>query len=183
MKRILAAVILVLGMTIGLAMPASAGAKERDAAGGGAFTLNPTCDPNGGEFACEFDAEALTLNVTLSNPGITTGTFKGTQLFTADFLVNVIDNTFEMTGIVVWNGRVKACGVGTVVYDVFGSGYLEADGTAFFEVNHQTINPIGTTLPIDGFLDLPGLAPTDPETGIGELAYTGQYTCDHSHAG
>lgn len=182
MKRKFSMMTLVLAMTMGLASPASADAKVRTAEGGGFFTLNPTCAPFG-DPACDFNPETGVLNITLSNPGTTTGTFKGTQLLTADFLLNTADNSFEMYGTIVWNGRVKACGVGTIVYDVVASGFLDETATANFLVNRQTINPTGTTLPIEGFLDLPGASPTDPDTMMGAIDYTGEYLCDHSNSG
>lgn len=182
MKHGLAIVVLALGMAIGLVVPASGAAKVRTAEGGGVFTLNATCVAFG-DPPCAFDEETGDLTITLSNPGTTTGTFKGTQLLTADFVLNVFTQTFEMDGTIVWNGRVKACGVGTIVYDVVASGFLDEFGTANFEVNLQTINPIGTTLPISGFLSLPGPAPTDPDTMMGAIDYTGEYICDHSKNG
>lgn len=176
--------ILVLGiamaMMLALAAPAVAKVKTRQAEGSTMFTLNPTCDPAS---TCAFDPETGILTITLLNPGMKTGTFKGTQLLTADFLLNAFTNEFTYSGTVVFNGRVKACGVGTVVFDVVGNGFLEEDGTANFVVNDQTIIPAGTTLPIEGILREPGALPTDPETGVGFGSYEGEYTCDHSGKG
>lgn len=181
MRRGLWIAAVVAGMMIGLTAPASAEpAKVRHAEGGGVFTLNPTCDPAAG--TCAFDPTTNVLTITLENPATTTGTFKGEQVLTADFMLDTDDGSFEMFGTIVWHGRVKACGVGTIVYDVVGSGALDPAGTAIFEVNRQTIDPDGTTLPIDGFLDVPGAAPTD-ENNMGPINYTGQYSCDHGQGG
>ena len=165
---------------LALAVPASAKVKERAAEGSTTFTLSPTCDPAS---TCAFDAGTGVLTITLLNPGTKTGTFKGTQLLTADFKLNVFTNDFTYSGTVVFNGRVKACGVGTVVLDVVGSGFLQEDGTANFVVNDQTIIPAGTTLPIEGILREPGALPTDPVTGVGFGSYEGEYTCDHGGSG
>ncbi|MDH3471794.1 MAG: hypothetical protein OEM94_10810 [Acidimicrobiia bacterium] len=181
MRRVLVLTI-VMATMLALAAPVSAKVKERQAEGGTMFTLNPTCDPSLADpaTACDLDLGTGILTLTLLNPGTKTGTFKGTQLLTADFLLNVFTNEFTYSGTVVFNGRVKACGVGTVVMDVVGEGFLDADGNATFIVNDQTINPALSTLPIEGILREPGFLPTDPETGVGSGDYEGEYTCDHS---
>lgn len=176
MKR-LAVLALAVGLIMGMAAPASAKVKTRDASGTTTFTLTPQCDP---EVNCEFDLATGVITIPLLNPATKTGTFKGTQLLTADFMLNTNDGSFVLIGTVVFTGRVKACGVGTVVFDAYGEGSLDQDGTAVFAVNSETVNPVGTTLPISGQLDSPGALPTDPETNIGSAPYTGEYSCNHS---
>jgi hypothetical protein len=94
--------------------------------------------------------------------------------------LDTTDGSFVMIGTVVFNGRVKACGVGTVVFDAYGEGFLDETGNAVFEVNSETVNPVGTTLPISGQLNSPGALPADPDTGVGSGPYSGEYSCDHS---
>jgi hypothetical protein len=176
MKRI-AVVAVVVGLMMAMAAPAPAKVKSRNAEGTTTFTLNPQCTPG---VDCEIDFDTFVMTIPLLNPATKSGTFKGTQVLDADFMLNVVDNTFVMEGTIVFNGRVKACGVGTVVFDAYGAGYLMEDGSAYFEVNRETVNPAGTTLPITGVLNSPGALPTDPETGIGSGPYTGEYECNHS---
>jgi hypothetical protein len=176
MKRY-AVVAAVVGLIMLIAAPAPASVKTRAAEGTTTFTLNPQCTPG---VDCELDLDTFEMTIPLLNPATKTGTLKGNQLLTADFRLNVITNTFVMEGTVVFNGRVKACGVGTVVFDAYGEGYLMEDGSAFFEVNSETVNPAGTTLPITGVLNSPGALPTDPDTGIGSGPYAGEYECNHS---
>lgn len=167
----------MVALTMAMAAPASAAVKTRDASGTTTFTLNAQCTPG---VDCEVDPVTGVVTVPLLNPATKTGTFKGTQVLTADFLVNTTDGSFEMIGTVVFNGRVKACGVGTVVFDAYGSGYFDQAGVPVFEVNSETVNPAGTTLPISGQLNSPGALPSDPVTGVGSAPYSGEYSCDHS---
>ena len=171
------ALAMVVGLIVALAVPAFANGKIREASGTTTFTLNPQCTPG---VDCAIDPETGVLTIPLLNPATKSGTFKGTQVLTADFLLNTTDGSFVMTGTVVFNGRVKACGVGTVVFDAYGEGFLDETGTAVFEVNSETVNAAGTTLPISGQLNSPGALPTDPDTGVGSAPYSGEYACDHS---
>lgn len=176
MKR-LAVLMMVVGLVMGIAAPASADVKTREASGTTTFTLNPQCTPG---VDCAFDPDTGVITIELLNPATKTGTFKGTQLLTADFLLDTTDGSFVMVGTIVFSGRVKACGVGTVLFDAYGEGFLDETGNAVFEVNSETVNPVGTTLPISGQLNSPGALPTDPDTGVGSGPYSGEYSCDHS---
>lgn len=176
MKR-LAILAMAVGLLMAVAAPASAKVKVREAEGTTTFTLNALCTPG---VDCAFDPVTGVMTLELFNPATKTGTFKGNQLLIADFLIDTTNGTFQMIGTVVFNGTVRACGVGTVVFDAYGEGYFDEMGTAVFLVNTETVNPVGTTLPITGELNSPGALPTDPETGIGSGDYTGQYACDHS---
>lgn len=173
----IALIALMLGLVMAMAAPVSAKTKTREASGTTTFTLNPQCTPG---VDCAFDPETGVMTIELLNPATKVGTFKGTQVLTADFLLDTNTGRFEMFGTVVFTGRVKACGVGTIVFDAYANGFLDQNGTAVFQVNSETVNPAGTTLPISGQLNSPGALPTDPNTGIGSGPYTGEYSCDHS---
>ena len=176
MKR-LTILAMAVGLMMAIAVPASADATVREAAGTTTFTLNPLCTPG---VDCAFDPETEVFTIELFNPATKTGTFDGNQLLIADFLLDITDGTFQMIGTVVFNGTVRGCGRGTVVFDAYGEGHLDETGTAVFLVNTETVNPVGTTLPITGVLNSPGALPTDPETNIGTSDYTGEFVCDRS---
>lgn len=164
-----------------LAAPSTAAVKEREAAGVTSFMLNPTCDPSPGG-NCPFNLETGILELGLSNPGMKVGTFKGSQVFNGTLFINTNDGSFEMTGSVVFTGRVKACGHGTVEFDVVGSGFLTDQGSgAFFETNEQTI--VGGTLPLDGVVRELGAGTGNADGTAGTLEYVGEYTCDQRGRG
>ncbi len=180
MRRLLVGV-LSFALILVLAPPSAAKVKERDAEGTTSFMLNPTCDPSPGG-NCPFDPDTGILELGLSNPGMKVGTFKGTQRFDGTLFINVFNGTFTMTGSVVFEGRVKACGHGTVEFDVTGSGFLTEEGSgAFFETNEQTI--VGGTLPIEGVVRELGAGTGNEDGTAGTLPYEGEYTCDQRGRG
>jgi len=165
-----------MAMLLALAAPTSAKVKEREAKGTTAFTLvinNPEVD---------LDADPPIFTAQLDNPGTKTGTFKGTQLYSVDYVQNLVDNTFTVEGTVVFFGRVKACGYGLVIFDVSGHGVILDDGAgaADFFVQDQTVS--GGTLPLEGWISETG---TGVSTGdaTGTIEYEGSYSCDHSGKG
>jgi len=159
--------------------------KEREATGVTSFTLNPTCDPTPGAEvgACDFNPETGILSLGLSNPGVKVGTFQGSQLFEGTLFISVADGSFTMTGTVVFEGRVKACGHGTVEFEVDGSGFLTpgVGGGADFVTNTQTI--VGGSLPIEGALSELGVGTGNEDGTAGTLDYAGQYSCDQRGRG
>jgi len=177
--------VLVLAMTMVLTVAAPSGAKvkEREANGVTSFMLNPTCDPTpGAEFgACPFADGILALG--LSNPGVKVGTFKGSQLFEGTLFITVENGSFTMTGTVVFEGRVKACGHGTVEFEVDGSGFLTpgVGGGANFITNTQKI--VGGSLPIEGALSELGVGTGNEDGTAGTLDYAGDYSCDQRGRG
>lgn len=181
MRRLLIAVLSFV-LVLVLAPPSSAKVKERAAEGTTSFMLMPTCDPNPGG-NCPFDPETGILELGLANPGSKVGTFKGTQLFEGTLFIDVFTGSFTMTGSVVFEGRVKACGYGTVEFDVVGSGVLTpgVGSGAFFETNEQTI--VGGTLPIEGVVRELGAGTGNEDGSAGTLPYTGEYTCDQRGRG
>ena len=147
------------------------------------YTLNFTCDPTPGAeppAACALDAETGVLTLSTLNPAKNTGSLKGNQLLISDFFLDTNTGRFTTTGYVIANGRVEGCGRGTVVFDYFGSGTLDANNVAIFDVLDMTVNPVGTNVPVTGVLRGPGPYPSDPETMIGVGRTEGQLTCDHS---
>jgi len=182
MKRLLVTV-LVATLVLTLAIPGAAAVKERQAEGVTSFMLNPTCDPtfsgDPGTWCPIVDGEVL---LGLANPGSKTGTIKGSQLFEG-VLAIASDGSLTMTGSVVFTGRVKACGYGTVEFDVAGSGFLtpgQGSG-AFFETNEQTI--VGGSLPIEGVVRELGNGTGNEDGTAGTLEYEGEYTCDQRGRG
>ncbi len=164
-----------MAILLALAGPASAKVKTRDAEGVTEFTLVASCEP-----FVDCVIEDGFLFASLQNPGTKTGTFKGTQLYTVDFVLNLADFSFTVEGSVVFTGTVKACGHGTVIFDVIGSGFLEADGTANFVVQDQTVS--GGTLPLQGTISETGTGTTNSD-GTGSIDYVGSYTCDQRGRG
>lgn len=168
-------------LVFAMAAPSAAKVKEREAEGVTSFQLMPTCDPTPGG-NCPFDISTGILELGLANPGVKVGTFKGTQLFEGTLFINTADGTFTMTGSVLFEGRVKACGHGTVEFDVTGSGRLTEEGAgAFFETNEQTI--VGGTLPIEGIVRELGAGTGNADGTGGTLQYEGEYSCDQRGRG
>ena len=154
------------------------------------FTLLPTCDLTGmePENACAFDPATGILTITFLDPNTLTGPFKGHRVLIFEVLLDTTKepNTFTSSGHAVFNGWVHGCGFGTVVFNYAAEGTVDAEGNATTDVGDFTINPVGTTLPIEGKLSETGFGPTDPETMMGSLDYVGEYTCDRnskSHKG
>lgn len=182
MRRLLILCLAVATM-LALAAPASAATKVRQAEGTTTFTVVATCNSGGagdveGQPDCAFDGE--TLEITITNPGTKRGSFNGAQVFDGVVNLNVVDLSFTISGTVVFDGRVRGCGSGTVVFEASGAGSIDpATGLATFDSNEQVI--VGGTLPIRGHVSEVGTESPNGD-GTSSLDYTGAYVCKRSRA-
>jgi hypothetical protein len=128
---------------------------------------------------CVVAPDGSSLAITFVNPQRRSGPFDGIGVLDAALAADLVNGTFEVTGVGTFYGTLEGCGGGSMYFDYAAAGTLAEDGSLTWQTSVYA--SVGGSLPATASIDeLAVNEAVDNGDGTQTAAYRASYTCDEA---